>query len=195
MLDVNLFLADKGGDPEKVRESQRRRGAPVAAVDAVVALYDEWRKGGVGGVALLHLLLSPSPSPFLSCLALRRADFLFFFLFPQARFALDELNTRKNAAQKEIAKRMKAKEDASDLLAQKKEIEDQAADLGTTIRERDAALKDALADIGNIVHDSVPVSNDEVGAEGGSRAVAVGRNSAGSGEGEGRPAGSPSQAT
>jgi seryl-tRNA synthetase len=44
MLDINLFFKDKGGDPELVRESQRRRGAPVEAVDEVIALYDEWRR-------------------------------------------------------------------------------------------------------------------------------------------------------
>jgi len=44
MLDVNDFLKDKGGDPEKIRESQRRRSAPVEAVDEVIALYEDHRK-------------------------------------------------------------------------------------------------------------------------------------------------------
>ncbi|RPA72094.1 cytoplasmic serine-tRNA ligase Srs1 [Ascobolus immersus RN42] len=43
MLDINDFLTDKGGNPDKIRESQRRRGAPVEAVDQVIALYDDWR--------------------------------------------------------------------------------------------------------------------------------------------------------
>jgi seryl-tRNA synthetase len=44
MLDINLFRADKGGDPEIVRESQRKRFADVSLVDQVVALDEEWRK-------------------------------------------------------------------------------------------------------------------------------------------------------
>lgn len=40
------FPADKGGDPEKIRESQRRRYADVGLVDRVVELDTEWRDGG-----------------------------------------------------------------------------------------------------------------------------------------------------
>lgn len=45
MLDVNSFLKERGGDPEAIRESQRRRYAPVEAVDEVIALFEEARKG------------------------------------------------------------------------------------------------------------------------------------------------------
>lgn len=44
MLDINLFIEDRGGNPEIVRESQRRRGASVEIVDEVIALYKEWVK-------------------------------------------------------------------------------------------------------------------------------------------------------
>ncbi len=44
MLDLLLFRADKGGDPFLVRESQRRRRADVAVVDAVVEADARWRK-------------------------------------------------------------------------------------------------------------------------------------------------------
>lgn len=37
--------AEKGGNPELVRESQRRRFADVSAVDRVIALDKEWRNG------------------------------------------------------------------------------------------------------------------------------------------------------
>nr|CAG8561453.1 1078_t:CDS:2 [Entrophospora candida] len=43
MLDLNLFQVEKGGNPELIRESQRRRGAPVEIVDKIISLYDEWR--------------------------------------------------------------------------------------------------------------------------------------------------------
>ncbi|TVY85183.1 Cytoplasmic Serine--tRNA ligase [Lachnellula suecica] len=43
-LDVFDFISDKGGNPEKIKESQRRRNAPEAAVDEVIALYEDHRK-------------------------------------------------------------------------------------------------------------------------------------------------------
>lgn len=47
MLDVNDFITERGGDPEKVRESQRRRNAPVEVVDQVIALFEEHRQGTI----------------------------------------------------------------------------------------------------------------------------------------------------
>lgn len=67
MLDINLFrtgeiilekciscgfstldrvvLAEKGGDPELVRESQRRRFADVSVIDQIIEFDTEWRQG------------------------------------------------------------------------------------------------------------------------------------------------------
>lgn len=42
MLDINLLLEDRGGNPEAVKESQRRRGAPVEIIDEIIAEYKEW---------------------------------------------------------------------------------------------------------------------------------------------------------
>lgn len=39
-----MFREDKGGNPELVRESQRKRGKPVEDVDRVIALDREWVK-------------------------------------------------------------------------------------------------------------------------------------------------------
>ncbi|XP_031478544.1 serine--tRNA ligase [Nymphaea colorata] len=44
MLDINLFREDKGNDPERVRESQRRRFASVEIVDEIIRLDKEWRQ-------------------------------------------------------------------------------------------------------------------------------------------------------
>lgn len=44
MLDINLLLKERGGDPELVKESQRRRGAPVEVVDEILEKYKEWVK-------------------------------------------------------------------------------------------------------------------------------------------------------
>lgn len=53
MLDVFDFLADKGGDPKKVKASQRRRHAPEEAVDETIALYEDARKCLVTKPAIL----------------------------------------------------------------------------------------------------------------------------------------------
>jgi seryl-tRNA synthetase len=43
-LDINLFRVHEGGDPEKVKESQRRRFEPVEVVDEIIELDTLWRK-------------------------------------------------------------------------------------------------------------------------------------------------------
>ncbi|KAI3898854.1 hypothetical protein MKW92_021580, partial [Papaver armeniacum] len=44
MLDINLFIEDKGGNPETIRESQRRRFESVELVNEVIRLDKEWRR-------------------------------------------------------------------------------------------------------------------------------------------------------
>lgn len=44
MLDINEFRVEKGGNPDKIRESQRRRCAKVELVDEVIDLDREWLK-------------------------------------------------------------------------------------------------------------------------------------------------------
>lgn len=44
VLDLDLFRTDKGGDPETVRETQRKRFKDVTLVDKLVAADTEWRK-------------------------------------------------------------------------------------------------------------------------------------------------------
>lgn len=44
VLDLDLFRTDKGGDPEVVRETQRKRFKDVTLVDKLVAADTEWRK-------------------------------------------------------------------------------------------------------------------------------------------------------
>jgi seryl-tRNA synthetase len=44
MLDVLDFIVERGGNPEKVRESQRKRYAPESVVDEVIELWQDARK-------------------------------------------------------------------------------------------------------------------------------------------------------
>lgn len=55
MLDVVDFIIERGGNPEKIRESQRRRYANVEIVDEIIALFDDHRKSEHADCSL-HLL-------------------------------------------------------------------------------------------------------------------------------------------
>merc|ERR1712168_1055043 len=44
VLDIDLFRSDKGHDPEKIRENQRKRYKDVTLVDRVAELDQNWRK-------------------------------------------------------------------------------------------------------------------------------------------------------
>lgn len=122
MLDINLFIEEKGGDPELIRKSQRARGASVEIVDEIVENYKGWVK---------------------------------------TRFELDELNKKLNKLQKDIGLKFKSKEDASELLAEKERLSQEKKQLTDREQQEDAALKKKVYQVGNIVHPSVVVSNDE----------------------------------
>jgi len=47
MLDINDFVAERGGNPEKIRESQRRRGEPVEVVDQIIEAFQDHRKSKI----------------------------------------------------------------------------------------------------------------------------------------------------
>jgi hypothetical protein len=48
---VDSVQADKGGNPDIVRESQKKRGASVELVDEVIALFQEHKQGQYKTVA------------------------------------------------------------------------------------------------------------------------------------------------
>lgn len=92
-------------------------------------------------------------------------SFIFvFFYFRPVRYSVDQLNKEINQVQKEIGLKMKAKESAEELIAQKnaftKERDEAKQQLDAKEIERDTKI----ILIGNLVHDSVPRSKDEVGA-------------------------------
>lgn len=124
MLDINTLRVDKGGDPESVRESQRRRFANVDLVDEVIVMDSEWVK---------------------------------------LRFSVDVKNREINALQKEIGSLMKAKDkDAADLLVQKKnELTLERDSIKQQSDDKEQERDTRLILIGNMVHSSVPVSQNE----------------------------------
>lgn len=149
VLDIDLFRADKGHEPQKLLENQRKRFKDVALVENVMRKDAAWR---------------------------------------QLRHRADHLNKLKNLCSREIGDKMKRKEAPGDgdavpegiradldaiapeelrklCVAQIKKVRElidvataeNDAKLSETEKARDASLRE----IGNILHDSVPISNDE----------------------------------
>ena len=44
VLDLTLFRKEKGGDPDIIRESQKKRYKDVSHVDRVVEIDNKWRE-------------------------------------------------------------------------------------------------------------------------------------------------------
>ena len=156
MLDILSFITEKGGDPERIRESQKRRYASVEVVDEVIAFYDEWRRG-LSLSRIYRLLASYN----LACsFWMKKADASPSCL---AQFAVDQKNKDINLNQKEIGLRRKNKENADELMEKKAQFEKEKKDLEQVAADKEAELKRKVINIGNLVHDSVPVDNNEVG--------------------------------
>ncbi|KAL0005909.1 hypothetical protein SO802_013470 [Lithocarpus litseifolius] len=122
MLDINLFRVEKGGNPELIRESQRRRFANVELVDEVIAIDKQWR---------------------------------------QLQFDLENLRKDFNKINKQVAQLRIAGEDATEMIKNTEENKKSAAEKEAEVREVLQQLNSKLLLIGNLVHDSVPVDNDE----------------------------------
>ncbi|URD74424.1 seryl-tRNA synthetase [Musa troglodytarum] len=122
MLDINLFRAEKGFDPELVRESQRRRFASVEVVEEIIHLDREWR---------------------------------------QRQFELDGLRRDANRLTKEVKNLKIARKDATEVISSTEETKKLIAAKELEVQEAKATLDSKLETIGNLIHDSVPVSNDE----------------------------------
>ncbi|SGZ57567.1 CIC11C00000000768 [Sungouiella intermedia] len=122
MLDINAFLVEKGGEPDKIKASQKKRGDSVELVDEIIAEYKKWTT---------------------------------------IRFDLDAVNKKLNALQKQIGQKFKAKEDASELLAEKDKLTAEKKELTETEQKADADLRFKVNQVGNIVHESVVDSQDE----------------------------------
>ena len=123
MLDITDFIAERGGDPERIRESQRRRGEPVEIVDEITRMFEDHRKTNYGA---------------------------------------SQIGSKINDTQKEIGKKKKAKEDAEELLKQKEALQKEKAAQEALAAEKLQALHLKAKTVGNYVHESVPISNDEV---------------------------------
>ncbi|KAL6146611.1 hypothetical protein ACLB2K_057289 [Fragaria x ananassa] len=122
MLDINLFREEKGGNPEIIRESQRRRFKSVEIVDEVIQLDKEWR---------------------------------------QRQFELDSLRKEFNKINKKVAQLRISGQDATDVIKDTEENKKLTAEKEVEVREASNVVNSKLEGIGNLVHDSVPIHDDE----------------------------------
>ncbi|CAK8689016.1 unnamed protein product [Clavelina lepadiformis] len=148
VLDLDLFRSDKGGSPDKIKENQSKRFKDVTLVDNLVAADTEWRK---------------------------------------CRFVLDNLNKMKNMCSKAIGMKMKKKEPVGDsdalpdglpslenftadvlselTVVQIKRVrvmvDDEVLKCNQRLQDLEKTRMSNLREIGNLLHKSVPVSNDE----------------------------------
>ena len=123
MLDLLDFITDRGGNPEKIRESQRCRHAPVEIVDEIIEKFEDHRK---------------------------------------TQYGATQIGSKINETQKAIGQKKKAKEDAKDLLKQKEALQQEKLAQEKVAAEKLRALQMTAKLVGNYVHESVPISNDEV---------------------------------
>lgn len=121
-LDITLFREYSGGNPELIRESQRRRYASVELVDEIIAKDEAWR--GLTG-------------------------------------SIDNMKKQRNLVQKSVATKMKAKEACDDLKEQIKKIGEDIIGAELQQNELKVEIDKMLSRVGNIVDDTVPVSQDE----------------------------------
>lgn len=85
MLDLADFVAERGGDIKKIKESQQKRFAPEETVDEVVTLYEEARRG-------MFFRVSKVSEALLTILA---------------RYDVSQMNTQINGVQKAIGMKKK----------------------------------------------------------------------------------------
>lgn len=80
----------------------------------------------------------------------------------EAQHSVDQINTRINDTQKQIGAKKMAKENADDLLRQNIDLKKEKKELVESAAAKDVTLRKKIGTIGNIVHDSVPVNDNEV---------------------------------
>jgi len=124
-IGIELLRADKGGNPELVRESEKRRFRSGELVDAVIDLDKQW---------------------------------------VTAKFNTDQKRKEIGKLQNTITERKKTskgQDKCEDLLKEKEKLQAESAELDKFTEELIEKRDSTLGKIGNLVHDSVPISQDE----------------------------------
>jgi seryl-tRNA synthetase len=73
----------------------------------------------------------------------------------------DTLKARRNAVSLEVGERKRRKEDADDLIAEMRQVNDRIRELDGQLRETEGAMDDILLRLPNLTHESVPAGGEE----------------------------------
>uniref|UniRef100_A0A8C3V8U0 Serine--tRNA ligase, cytoplasmic n=1 Tax=Catharus ustulatus TaxID=91951 RepID=A0A8C3V8U0_CATUS len=150
VLDLDLFRADKGGDPAMVRDMQRKRFKDPALVDALVRADGAWRRCRFRADNLNKLKnlcigdISPSPSP------PKKEPVGTDESVPESAQNLDEL-TSDVLGSLQVSQIKKVR-----LL-----IDEAILECDSERLRLEAERFESLREIGNLLHPSVPISNNE----------------------------------
>ncbi|TYJ50261.1 hypothetical protein E1A91_A01G193900v1 [Gossypium mustelinum] len=82
-------------------------------------------------------------------------------VYRQLLYELENLRKEFNKINKQVAQLKIAKQDATETIAKTEEVKQKMAEKDVEVKDSWAVLKSKLEKIGNLVHDSVPVSDDE----------------------------------
>jgi len=152
MLDINIFREEKGGDLEKIKDSQRKRGKDEEIVDKVVEMDKKWRdmKNKVETINYYRNRIG-------KMIAKKKKE--------EGR---EEREKEREMEMKEIWEYMEKKEDEKMEKLSKEELKKCNLKLKEYQKEieKESNLYEKERDkylvmIGNIVHESVPISDKE----------------------------------
>lgn len=126
MIDPNDFIKERGGDPAKIKESQKRRHAPEAVVDEIIDLFEDHRKTQYA--------------------------------------AATDMGAKINKVKKDMGQNKKNKGDPEEfktLSKQKEDLEREKTELEEEAQRKHVQLMRKIKSVGNYVHESVPLSDNE----------------------------------
>ncbi|KAL8707850.1 MAG: hypothetical protein Q9220_007204 [cf. Caloplaca sp. 1 TL-2023] len=83
----------------------------------------------------------------------------------RTKYEAQQIGSKINTTQKEIGSKKRAGQDADDLVKTKSGLESKKKEIEQSVLDREVALYDKIKQIGNYVHESVPVSKSEVGQD------------------------------
>ena len=73
----------------------------------------------------------------------------------------DALKARRHAVSLEVGERKRRKEDADELIAEMRQVNDRIRELDAALREMEAGIDDILLRLPNVTHESVPAGGEE----------------------------------
>lgn len=149
VLDLDLFREDKGGDPEAIRENQRKRFKDPGLVDAVLKADSAWRKAR-GRLDALNKVANTTSKAIGEKM--------------KAKEALGDTDEVPPSLRQDILaveKSHLAPLRVRQLKAFKLLIEEDVKETKASMETMEAERKAALGEIGNMLHSSCIISKDE----------------------------------